>query len=944
MTATTKRLLTLTTCTVIGLTVLTAPLAADAETVLFDGAKTAAAVIHDDTGLGRTGALAAGMLSGDLKALSGTAPTVSTRANACPQVCVVIGLYTAPQIRRLAAEGGIDLADLTGQWEVYRRAVVHTKDRTYLLIAGSDVRGTVYGVVDLSRQLGISPWEWWADVTPRHADRLAIDDATVTSKPPSVQYRGIFLNDEDWGLEPWAAKTFDPATGNIGPKTYARVFELMWRLKANTLWPAMHSVSTPFYGNPGNAPLAHDYAIIVGTSHAEPMMRNNLREWDETKKGAFDFTKNRPAILDYWRQRVAAVKPYENIYTVGLRGIHDGPMQGASTMAQRQDILQNVIGLQRRILSDVYRKPAASIPQVYVAYHELEEAYDAGLKIPDDVTLMWADDNYGYIRRFSTPDEAKRPGGSGVYYHLSYWGRPHDYLWLGTTHPALIHEEMDKAWDMQARRMWIANVGDIKPMEFLTQYFLDLAFDHDRFKDTPRAALTGFMREQFGPDQSAEIADIMLGYYDLAFERRPEFMGFGQTEWVTQNRHTAYVSGDGEEAQRRITAYQALVTRAEAVAATLPADRRDAFFELVLYPVRAAAGLNTRILKLDLADLYAEQGRASANLYVGEARAAHQALVADTATFNQLQNGKWKEMMDMAPRRLPVFDEPLWPQWSASTKTGCDLALTGQWINDENTLVFVSGRPQSQPVTLFGYRPAPAAWSLDHGEPGLNLSAASGNLSADDRFESRLTLAYDGKGAVGDHNLIVTCDGIKQVVHTRVLPALPDGMTGEDNRIVALSPAAGTLGGDWQTIDGLGSLGKVVRARLDLPSRTDATGVTPATYAFATASAVGGVLKIVALPTHPLDPTKGLRVAVQLDDGAVTVLDLATSGRSDAWRDNVLTNTAIGTVAFKMVPDGRHVLRVFALDPGVTLDRIELDLDRAPTHYGAVAQGASAGG
>ncbi|MBW8735050.1 MAG: glycosyl hydrolase 115 family protein, partial [Asticcacaulis sp.] len=600
-----------------------------AEAVLYDG-KTVASIVHDDRGAGKTLALAANLLGHDLQALSGQTPKVST-ATSCAQVCIVVGLHDSPAVRRIAKLGGVDLSDLKGQWEVYRRAVVRHGTTTYVLIAGSDRRGAVFGTVDLSRQLGVSPWEWWADVTPRHHDRLAIDDATVTSKSPSVKYRGIFINDEDWGLEPWAARTFDPKTGNIGPKTYARVFELMWRLKANTLWPAMHSISTPFYGNPGNAPLAADYAVIVGTSHAEPMMRNNLREWDESKKGPFDFTRNKPAILDYWRQRVDQVKGYDNIYTVGLRGLHDGPMQGASTMEERKAILQNVIGLQRDILSQVYKKPAADVPQVYVAYHELQEAYDAGLKVPDDVTLMWADDNYGYIRRFAAPEEKARSGGSGVYYHLSYWGRPHDYLWLGTTHPALIREEMGRAWDMNARRIWIANSGDIKPIEYLTQYFLDLAFDAGTLHETPHDHLKAFMTETFGPEHAGELADIMLRYYDLAFERRPEFMGFGQTEWVTQNRHTDFVQSDGEEAQKRIAAYQAITADAEAIAAQVPADRRDAFFELVLYPVRAAAELNTRILKLDLADLYAGQQRASANAYVEAAKAAHDGLVRDTA-------------------------------------------------------------------------------------------------------------------------------------------------------------------------------------------------------------------------------------------------------------------------------------------------------------------------
>ena len=913
------------------------------EVLLFDG-RTVAGIVHDDRGAGRTLGLAADLLSRDLQSLSGQTPVVASDVTRCAAVCVVVGLYNAPQVARLARLGHADLSSLRGQWEIYRRLVVRNRARTYIVIAGSDRRGAVYGTVDLSRSLGVSPWEWWADVAPRHHDRLAIDEAEVTSTSPSVKYRGIFLNDEDWGLEPWAAKTFDPKTGNIGPKTYAKVFELMWRLKADTLWPAMHSVSTPFYGNPGNPPLADDYAIVIGTSHAEPMMRNNLREWDEAKRGAFDFTRNGPAILDYWRERVNEVKGYENIYTVGLRGIHDGPMQGASTMAQRQAVLQDVIGKQRNILGHAYNKPAADVPQLYVAYHELQEAYDAGLKVPDDVTLMWADDNYGYLRRLGTPDEQKRTGGAGIYYHISYWGRPHDYLWLATTHPALLREEMGRAWDFDARRIWIVNVGDIKPGEFLTQYFLDLAFDAERFKQSPREALTRFMTEQFGADQAPEIADIMLGYYNLAWARKPEFMGFGQTEWVTQNRHSDFVRGNGEEAQSRMEAYQALVARADAVAVRLPADRRDAFFELVLYPVRAASALNTRILKLDLADLYAEQGRASANLYAGEARTAQTVLVRDTETYNSLQSGKWRGMMDLAPRQLPVFQEPLWPHWSDSKTEGCDVALSGQWINDHNTLTFVADRPESRPVTLFGYQPRSAQWTLSGAVQGLALSAGSGALDAGDRYEQRLSLTYDGQAGPGDRDLKLTCDGREVTIHTRVLPSLPANVPVEDNRVVTLRAADAATGPDWQTIDGLGSLGRSLRARLDLAGRTpaDLKTITPATFAFATSTEVGGTLRFVVLPTHALTPKSRVRILVQLDDETPQVLDFTTVGRSDEWRGDVLSNTAVRDITLPTLAAGRHALKIYALDPGVILDRIEVDLDGAPAHYGPERIGGGA--
>lgn len=914
--------------------------AAAGELPLFDG-RDLTSLVHVDHGAGRTMALATDMLAGDLTALSGQAPKTSATPQTCARTCILIGLYDAPTIRKLAREGGVDLSDLKGQWEVYRRVVIRREGRAYVLIAGSDVRGAVYGAVDLSRELGVSAWSWWADVTPRRQDRLAISDAVVTSQTPSVKYRGVFINDEDWGLEPWAAKTLDPETGNIGPKTYAKVYQLLWRLKADTLWPAMHSISTPFFGNPGNAPLAKDYAIVIGTSHAEPMLRNNLREWDETKKGPFDFTHNRSAILDYWRERIDQSKPYEDIYTVGLRGIHDGPMQGATTTAQREQILEDVIGQQRTLLEKELKTPIAYVPQVYVAYHELQEAYDAGLKIPDDVTLMWADDNYGYIRELSTPAEQQRSGGSGVYYHLSYWGRPHDYLWLATTHPALIHEEMQRAYAENDRRIWIVNVGDIKPAEYLTQYFLDLAFDASRFDETPHAYLKGFMSAQFGPEHADELADLMMRYYDLAFARRPEFMGFGQTEWVTPNQPDAFAEADGEEAQARIRAYQDITARAEKLAALMPADRKSAYFELVLYPVRAAANLNTRIMSLDLASLYAREQRASPNAYVAAARAAHAQIVSDTLTYNGLENGKWRHIMDMAPRDLPVFDEPMWPSWSASTKTGCGIALSGQWYNDHNTLPFVAGRAEDRRVAVFAHQPIDAVWRQTKGANHLALSATSGALNGDDRYEARLVLHYDGQGPAGDSEIHLSCGGEDHMIYVHVLPELPAGVPVEDNRIVTLPAAGQTTGADWRRIDGLGSMGGVLRARLDLPAQPDDAPPqsAPAVYRFATSTAAGGVLKLIALPTHPLTRDLKVRMAAQLDDGPVQTFDFSTLGRSDQWRENVLTNTAVRESPLRMLAAGEHTLKVWPLDPGVMLDRIDIDLDGARAHYGPASSG-----
>ncbi len=799
------------------------------QVALFDG-RHVAGIVHDSE---RSATLAAELLGRDLTHVTGQTPAVSSDLARCARLCIVIGKYDSDPVRAVAQEAGVDLTPLSGQWERYIRVATRSKrdpSRRYLLIAGSDRRGAIWGVIDLTREIGVSAWEWWADVTPRHADRLAVDGARHLSDAPSVQYRGIFLNDEDWGLQPWAARTWEPEIGDIGPRTYARIFELMWRLKANLIWPAMHDSTKPFYQIPGNAEAARDHAIVVGTSHAEPMLRNNVREWDEKARGPFNWFTNRDAMTAYWRERVEAVKGFENLYTIGLRGRHDSAMEGADTPARAREATAQAMAVQRDLLADAQGKPASAIPQALTLYKEVLDIYGTGLKVPDDVTLIWPDDNYGYLSQLPDPGEQARGGGSGVYYHISYWGRPHDYLWLATTHPALIREQMERAWTMRARKVWVVNVGDIKPGEYLTQYFLDLAFDHRVFGETAREHLESWAARQFGAGDAKETAAILTDYYDLAFERRPEFMGFSQTEPTRPVRIGDYVRTGGGEAQARIDRYADLKRRAEALAVRMPADRRDAFFELVLYPVRSAANINIRNLKLDLAALDARQGGANVNAYADQARAAHAQIVADTALYNR---GKWRGIMDMAPRRLPVFDEPAYPH--------------------------ISEEPKRARAAV----PVPA------------------------------------------------------------------------NRIMSLAAGDFAPGDDWERIPGLGSRGAALRSKLDLPSRDASAGGKAIVLSFETGDEADATLRVVALPAHPLTAANRLWLGVQVDDGPVAILDFETHGRSEMWKQGVLSNSAARDIPLPRLAAGAHRVRLYALDPGFLLDRVDVRLDGAPDYYGA---------
>ncbi|WP_198661746.1 glycosyl hydrolase 115 family protein [Lewinella sp. IMCC34183] len=592
-------------------------------------------------------------LATDLEQLSGQSIVLRTTGAYDPaRPGIYIGLAGGALVRSFPVT---PTAELPTGWEAFALREANGS----LLVTGSDVRGTVYGIFDLAERLGISPWKWWADVAVTPRDRAILElPAEGISEAPGVRYRGIFLNDEDWGLQPWAAATFEPEIGDIGPRTYERIFQLLLRLKANTIWPAMHPSTQAFFTIPGNREMAERYQIYVGSSHAEPMLRNNVGEWDHERYGAYNYLENADTIRAYWGERVAETTADNYLYTVGMRGIHDSGMEGDATTEERVELLDKIIADQRAMLEREKGTRAAEIPQFFVPYKEVLELYDAGLEVPEDVTLVWTDDNYGYIRRLSEDAERERSGGSGVYYHLSYWGRPHDYLWLSTIQPGLIWYEMQRAYANGARNIWIANVGDIKPGEYSMEFFLDLAWDPESIgPDDIHDHLTAWAAREFGSDVAGEVAALLSEHYRLAMLRKPEYMGWSQTEPTTGTAPAAFTTANGDELQRRIDAYRDLYERSKALAGKLGEGRRDAYFQLVDYPVRGAALLNETYGYAKQALLARDNGERQRLRKAS--RTAHDEIGVLTRYYNTLlAGGKWAGMMNAAPRGLPVFDEP----------------------------------------------------------------------------------------------------------------------------------------------------------------------------------------------------------------------------------------------------------------------------------------------
>lgn len=564
---------------------------------------------------------------------------------------------------------------------------VKVEDNTIYII-GNNGRGVAYGLLELSRLAGVSPWRWWGDVVPERRSQLALSDGYETVQAPSVDYRGIFINDEDWSLRNWASETHEKAGfGVIGPKTYKRIFELMLRLRANTLWPGMHEGTAAFFTVEGNQAVADSCAILIGSSHCEPLLRNNVGEWDVKSRGRYNFITNRDQVVDYWTERLRQVAGTEKLFTIGMRGIHDGSMEGVKTMKEKVEGLQAVIDTQRELLKKYINSKVETVPQIFIPYKEVLEIYENGLRVPDDVTLMWCDDNYGYMTRLSDEAQQRRSGGGGIYYHLSYWGRPHDYLWLTTTQPGLLYNEMREAYNHNARKVWLVNVHDPKVAAYDLSLFLDMAWNIDCVDGSSlQHHLQQWLSEQFGAAVAERLTPVMTEYYRLCAIRKPEFMGWSQVELDkktvprgrSQATDTEFSSkAFGNELTRYLHDYQAIAAKIDEIKTSIRPELSDAYFASIEYPVKAAFAMARKTLEAQRSRSFC-MGQNDATLATRKTGAAASA-TASMAAYDEIQQltrkynedlagGKWRGLMDAAPRDLPVFFTPSLPVPPSSAK------------------------------------------------------------------------------------------------------------------------------------------------------------------------------------------------------------------------------------------------------------------------------------
>lgn len=623
---------------------------------LYSNGKTA--TIYYDEADYKVVSIASELFAEDLERVSGQRPDVKASQQPTDnEICVIIGTLGHSQLIDQLAATKLQGADsIRGGWERYIIQIVeHPFDGVSkaLVIAGSDARGTAYGVFTVSKAIGVSPWYWWADVVPEHKDNIYISPVSYVSASPSVKYRGTFINDEDWGIQPWAAKKMDPDIQDIGPNTYRKVFELMLRLKANYLWPAMHPCTKAFWYYKENPQLARDYQIVMGSSHHEPMLRDTEWEWnlnynEEYGKdhGPWRYDINRDEIYRFFDDRVKEAVNNDAIYTVGMRATKDGAMSGPESLDGKKAVLEEVFHDQREILEKRLNRRASEVPQLFCPYKEVLDLYKAGLQVPEDVTILWPDDNFGFIRQLPNAGERQRSGGNGIYYHFSYWGAPQDYLWLCSISLSLISEEMSKAYAFNARTIWVFNVGDIKPAELELDFGMELAWDINSWTPEKAHLFPEYWATNiFGPEFATPIAQIKTEYYRLAASGRPE--------------HMDEIKLSPEAAKQRLSDYRKLADEATQLVAKIPTRLRNAYFQLILYPVQGACLMNEKILFAQESLRLAALGDKQALLYSEKAIQAYTAIQKMTKEYNEkIAGGKWNGMMNAQPRDRKVYNMP----------------------------------------------------------------------------------------------------------------------------------------------------------------------------------------------------------------------------------------------------------------------------------------------
>ncbi|MBU0472961.1 MAG: glycosyl hydrolase 115 family protein [Bacteroidetes bacterium] len=896
-------------------------------------------------------------LKTDIGKVTGNEPSVVFDDLSLPKEIVIIGtLGKNPVINQLVQNKKLDVKDITGKWEHFLIQVIEKPfegvDKA-LVIVGSDKRGTIYGIYNLSEQIGVSPWYWWADVPVEHKDAVFVKPNKIT-QGPSVKYRGIFLNDEAPALTNWIKEKFGfakpskyPPVGNevvnYGHEFYSKMFELLLRLKANYLWPAMWSNAFN-EDDPKNSRLADEYGIVMGTSHQEPMLRSQ-QEWDRRYYGSlghWNYSKHADTLENFWREGVRRNKNYESIITMGLRGANDTEIAG--DMKANIAMVEGIVKKQQKIISEEMNPDITKVPQSWCLYKEIMEYYNEGLRVPDNITLLWSDDNWGNIRRLPNEEERLRSGGAGVYYHFDYHGGPRSYQWINTNPIAKIWDQMSLAKQYGADRIWIVNVGHFKGYEFPMEYFLSLAWNTDRWNNSNINEFTRlWAAREFGYEYAEEIAEIISKYTKFNGRRKPESLS-----------PKTYSLINYCEAENVVFEFNKITAQAEDIYNKLSNEKRDAFYQLVLFPTKASALVNELYVTAGKNELYAQQRRASANDMATKTRNLFQADTALMGYFNRdFANGKWNHFMDQTHLGYIDWSDPKTNNLDAINLTEIqvpDSAIMGVSIEESELSWPGSNEKAVLPefdifsnsqhyLEIFNRGKNPFNFTINTNVSWLTFSDTIGTIGNSDK---RIIISLDeSKLPKGKTDGIVKIAGAGKEVSIKVNAFNPTEVNSEN--LKGFVESGGLISievehysknieqGDrkWIRVEdyGLTLSGMRATASVNAAAATPGKDAPCLEYPMYLFSKDSVQINLITSPLLNFMPGRDIKIAVSIDDKEPQYITnvpdkFKVQYSNPAWALTVVNQARNCKTTMNIEKPGYHTLKVWMIDPGVVLQKI----------------------
>ena len=866
-------------------------------------------------------------LQNDIKQVTDAEPTLVSNKTPNEHEVVIVGtIGKSDLIDQLIQNKKIDVSSIKDKWESFLIKVVDKPfpnvDRA-LVIAGNDKRGTIFGIYEISKQIGVSPWYWWADVPVKKNKNLFVSSNINFSDAPAVKYRGIFLNDEEPSLGRWAVEKY----GGFNHQFYEKLFELILRLKGNFLWPAM------WWGafnadDPLSPQLADDYGIVMSTSHHEPMMRAHA-EWKKTGKGDWNYETNADVLKKFWREGIERMSNRESIVTLAMRG--DGDM--AMSEGTKTALLEKIVKDQREIIVDVTKKDITQTPQVWAIYKEVQDYYDKGMRVPDDVTLLFCDDNWGNVRKVPNLKDKQRSGGYGMYYHFDYVGGPRNYKWINTSTINKTWEQMHLSYEYGIDRIWIVNVGDLKPLEYPISFFLDYAWNPKQWNQNNLQQYNEqWCEQQFGQPYSKEIANIISKYSKFNARRKPEL--------ITPE---TYSQVNYHEAENIVNEYRAIEKSADEIYSKLTAEQKDAFYQLVLYPVKASANLNDIYATVGKNKLYASQGRILTNELADKAK---QLYVTDSLLSyyynNTLANGKWHNMMNQIHMGYTYWQDPpkqVMPEIKKienATQAKVAIAIEGSeksWSINSNDIIlpeFNSYQKSEHYFEIFNQGETAFDFTISSDAKWLKFSKTKGTIKDEERIvvsvdwsstpkgltQSTITVNANNKSIniiAKINNRKVNDNGFVEIDHYISIEAEHFDKAVNNNEI------------HWQILPDYGrTLSGVEPFPVTAKAQTLSNNSPHLEYNLLLTDTASIDVQFQLGTTLNFNG-KGLQLAVSLDDETPRIINIHENETEKIWNKTVEDNVRIVSSKWKIKSAGKHILKYWMIDPGIVLQKVIVD-------------------